>query len=137
MIQHLKPSWAPPETLLKLAWNFFWIRNLSSKTISLIQHIGSDTRFDSNLFNILVIYSLVNIIMRWIGLYNLAFTESCGIIYHLHSCCSIILVTVLVTSLWHNPWLIFLSFYHSSGYSLVDILVRLFMFVSKYCQLVA
>ena len=59
---------------------------------------------------------------------NLAITQSCGISYHWYSCHSIILVvTVLSTFLWHNSWLIFLSLYHSCGYSLVNILVRYFM----------
>ena len=98
------------------------------------RHIGSDTRFDSNLARLYNISLLTRMLTR---LYitrmltrlesNLVITQSCGISYHLYSCCSIILVvTVLSTFLWHYSWLIFLSLYHSCGYSLVNILVRYF-----------
>ena len=99
-----------------------------------LRHIGSATRFNSNLARLYNISLLTRMLTR---LYitrmltrlesNLVITQSCGMSYHLYSCCSIILVvTVLSTFLWHYSWLIFLSLYHSCGYSLVNILVRYF-----------
>ena len=121
-------SWLRKRKMCYLSWlrkqkkhYMSWLRNIqvaTQESTPRLYNISLLTRMLTRLYITRMLTRLES---------NLVITQSCGISYHLYSCCSIILVvTVLSTFLWHYSQLIFLSLYHSCGYSLVNILVRYF-----------